>query len=68
VRGDGAARLALSVPAGRYRATWLHPRTGARKSRKAWSGRQTRAICGWRCRRIGEDVALRLVRAPGGGR
>jgi hypothetical protein len=68
VRGDGAARLALSVPAGRYRATWLHPRTGAEEKpqsveRTADAGDLRLAVPPYR-----EDVALRLVRAPGGGR
>ncbi|HZP83969.1 MAG TPA: DUF6298 domain-containing protein [Chthonomonadaceae bacterium] len=58
VRGGNQASLALSLPAGRYRAEWLNPRTGAiEKTEETEGGSVTLASPPYI-----EDIALRVKR------
>jgi hypothetical protein len=65
VKGEGVSVLALELPAGRYRAEWVNPRTGAvdRKEDLQHAG----GVVEVAAPAYTEDVALRVRAREGAG-
>lgn len=61
IRGDGAAKLVLDLPAGKYKAEWINTKTGATDAAETFDhagGKRTLDMP-----KYAEDIALRVKRA-----
>lgn len=63
INGGTHAELALDLPAGLYRAAWVHPKTGAVEGARDLDHAGGRVVLDSPA--YTEDIALRIVAAPG---